>query len=111
MYDRCSMPRLVRFHDLPRDEPHLALKQSGAASNDIYAGELGEPFTTTAGCALYRDGNDSVAWHGGDIDRRAGTGEPPWWPSSTWAPRGPLRCGPWRWHGPEGPTPITATCW
>jgi alkylated DNA repair dioxygenase AlkB len=36
--------------------------------NDIYAGELGEPFTS-AGFCLYRDGADSVAWHGDTIGR------------------------------------------
>jgi alkylated DNA repair dioxygenase AlkB len=33
-----------------------------------YADELGEPFTT-AGLCLYRDGRDSVAWHGDTIGR------------------------------------------
>lgn len=36
--------------------------------NDIYAGELGEPFTTVGLCC-YRDGSDSVAWHGDTIGR------------------------------------------
>ena len=70
MYDRVlDVPRLVSFHNLRR--------RSGAASaaeqlrrrlNDAYAGELGEPFVT-AGLCLYRDGNDSVAWHGDNIGR------------------------------------------
>ena len=70
MYDRVlDVPRLVSFHDLVRDEPpHPALKQLRRRLNDIYAGELGEPFTT-AGLCLYRDGNDSVAWHGDTIGR------------------------------------------
>ena len=33
-----------------------------------YAAELGEPFVT-AGLCLYRDGRDSVAWHGDTIGR------------------------------------------
>ena len=33
-----------------------------------YAAELGEPFVT-AGLCLYRDGRDSVAWHGDRIGR------------------------------------------
>jgi len=72
MYDRVlDVPRLVSFHDLLRDEaPHPALKQIRRRLNDIYAGELGEPFTT-AGLCLYRDGNDSVAWHGDTIGRSA----------------------------------------
>ena len=70
MYDRVlDVPRLVSFHDLVNDEaPHDALKQLRRRLNDIYAGELGEPFTT-AGLCLYRDGNDSVAWHGDNIGR------------------------------------------
>jgi alkylated DNA repair dioxygenase AlkB len=70
MYDRVlDVPRLVSFHDLVQDEaPHPALKQLRRRLNDIYAGELGEPFTS-AGLCLYRDGNDSVAWHGDNIGR------------------------------------------
>ncbi|BBZ31971.1 alpha-ketoglutarate-dependent dioxygenase AlkB [Mycolicibacterium confluentis] len=70
MYERVlDVPRLVSFHNLVTDEaPHPALKQLRRRLNDIYAGELGEPFTT-AGLCLYRDGNDSVAWHGDNIGR------------------------------------------
>ena len=35
-----------------------------------YLPELGEPFVT-AGCCYYRDGRDSVAWHGDTIGRGA----------------------------------------
>lgn len=70
MYDRVlDVPRLVSFHDLLTDQvPHPALKQIRRRLNDIYAGELGEPFTT-AGLCLYRDGDDSVAWHGDTVGR------------------------------------------
>lgn len=70
MYDRVlDVPRLVSFHDLLTDPaPPIALKQLRRRLNDIYAGELGEPFTT-AGLCLYRDENDSVAWHGDNIGR------------------------------------------
>jgi alkylated DNA repair dioxygenase AlkB len=70
MYDRVlDVPRLVSFHNLVEDEaPHPALKQLRRRLNDIYAGELGEPFIS-AGLCLYRDGNDSVAWHGDTIGR------------------------------------------
>ncbi len=70
MYDRVlDVPRLVSFHDLLSEPPpHPALKQIRRRLNDIYAGELGEPFTT-AGLCLYRDGSDSVAWHGDTIGR------------------------------------------
>ena len=64
------MPRLVSFHDLTTEPPPHPRDQPSCADrlNDIYAGELGEPFTT-AGLCLYRDGNDSVAWHGDKIGR------------------------------------------
>ena len=70
MYDRVlDVPRLVSFHDLvDGTTPHPRLKQIRRRLNDLYAGELGEPFTT-AGLCLYRDGNDSVAWHGDTIGR------------------------------------------
>ena len=70
MYDRVlDVPRLVSFHDLvDQPPPHPRLKQIRRRLNDTYAGELGEPFTT-AGLCLYRDGDDSVAWHGDNIGR------------------------------------------
>ncbi len=70
MYDRVlDVPRLVSFHDLTlEDPPHPLLARLRRRLNDIYAGELGEPFTT-AGLCLYRDGADSVAWHGDTIGR------------------------------------------
>ncbi len=70
MYDRVlDVPRLVSFHHLLDDPaPHPRLKQLRRRLNDAYAGELGEPFVT-AGLCLYRDGNDSVAWHGDNIGR------------------------------------------
>jgi alkylated DNA repair dioxygenase AlkB len=70
MYDRVlDVPRLVSFHDLVDEPPpHPRLKQIRRRLNDTYAGELGEPFTT-AGLCLYRDGDDSVAWHGDNIGR------------------------------------------
>jgi alkylated DNA repair dioxygenase AlkB len=70
MYDRVvDVPRLVSFHDLSaEDPPHPLLTRLRRRLNDIYAGELGEPFTT-AGLCCYRDGSDSVAWHGDTIGR------------------------------------------
>jgi alkylated DNA repair dioxygenase AlkB len=70
MYDRVvDVPRLVSFHDLTVEEPpHPQLALLRRRLNDIYAGELGEPFTTVGLC-LYRDGADSVAWHGDTIGR------------------------------------------
>ncbi|EHI14436.1 alpha-ketoglutarate-dependent dioxygenase AlkB [Mycolicibacterium thermoresistibile] len=70
MYDRMvDVPRLVSFHNLVDEPaPHPRLKQMRRRLNDAYAGELGEPFVT-AGLAYYRDGSDSVAWHGDTIGR------------------------------------------
>ncbi len=70
MYDRVvDVPRLVSFHDLTiEDPPHPQLARLRRRLNDIYGGELGEPFTT-AGLCCYRDGSDSVAWHGDTIGR------------------------------------------
>ncbi len=70
MYDRVvDVPRLVSFHDLAvEDPPHPMLARLRRRLNDIYAGELGEPFTTVGLCC-YRDGSDSVAWHGDTIGR------------------------------------------
>ena len=39
------------------------MAQARARLSEHYAAELGEPFVT-AGMCLYRDGRDSVAWHG-----------------------------------------------
>lgn len=70
MYDRgLDVPRLVSFHDLTTGPaPHPAITKLRRRLNDIYAGELGEPFTS-AGLCLYRDGSDSVAWHGDTVGR------------------------------------------
>jgi len=70
MYDRVlDVPRLVSFHDLGTESaPHPAIARLRVRLNDIYARELGEPFMT-AGLCLYRDGADSVAWHGDTIGR------------------------------------------
>ncbi|BBX06206.1 alpha-ketoglutarate-dependent dioxygenase AlkB [Mycolicibacterium aichiense] len=70
MYDRVlDVPRLVSFHDLLTEPPpNPAITRLRRRLNDVYAGELGEPFTS-AGLCLYRDGADSVAWHGDTIGR------------------------------------------
>jgi alkylated DNA repair dioxygenase AlkB len=44
------------------------LGEAKVALNEHYAPELGEPFRT-AGLCYYRDGRDSVAWHGDRIGR------------------------------------------
>ncbi len=74
MYDRVvAVPRLVSFCDLGDPTavaPHPSISRLRRRLNDIYAGELGEQFTT-AGFCLYRDGSDSVAWHGDTRGRGA----------------------------------------
>jgi alkylated DNA repair dioxygenase AlkB len=70
MYDRVvDVPRLVSFHDLSVGAPpHPRITHLRDRLNDTYRDELGEPFTT-AGLCLYRNGDDSVAWHGDKIGR------------------------------------------
>jgi len=71
MYDRVvAVPRLVAWYDAEQPLPHPVLTDARAALSAFYRPELGEPFTT-AGCCLYRDGRDSVAWHGDTIGRSA----------------------------------------
>jgi alkylated DNA repair dioxygenase AlkB len=69
MYDRMvDVPRLLCFYDEGRPLPDPVLEDARDALNAHYAAELGEPFRT-AGLCLYRDGRDSVAWHGDTIGR------------------------------------------
>ena len=69
MYDRIvDVPRLVCFYDQNDALPDPALDVARDALSAHYATELGEPFTT-AGLCHYRDGRDSVAWHGDRIGR------------------------------------------
>jgi alkylated DNA repair dioxygenase AlkB len=64
MYDRVvDVPRLLRFYGEGEPLPDGALTEIRAALDGHYAAELGEPFVTVGMC-LYRDGRDSVAWHG-----------------------------------------------
>src|SRR6516164_9620222 len=69
MYDRVvDVPRLLCFYGEDAPLPHPALTAAREALNAHYGPELGEPFRT-AGLCLYRDGRDSVAWHGDTIGR------------------------------------------
>ena len=69
MYDRTvDVPRLLCFYDEGARLPHPALDAAKAALDRHYGAELGEPFAT-AGLCLYRNGRDSVAWHGDTIGR------------------------------------------
>ncbi|MCZ2837593.1 alpha-ketoglutarate-dependent dioxygenase AlkB [Modestobacter sp. VKM Ac-2985] len=69
MYDReVAVPRLLRWYGAGEALPHAVLAEARAALDAHYRPELGEPFVT-AGMCLYRDGRDSVAWHGDRIGR------------------------------------------
>ncbi len=69
MYDRVvDVPRLTKFYGAHEPWPDPALREVRDALSAHYAGELGEGFTT-AGLCFYRDGRDSVAWHGDTIGR------------------------------------------
>ncbi|WP_330284727.1 alpha-ketoglutarate-dependent dioxygenase AlkB [Streptomyces sp. NBC_00588] len=71
MYDQVvDVPRLLSFYGADDPLPHPVLDEAREALSAHYAGELGEPFTT-AGLCYYRDGRDSVAWHGDRIGRGA----------------------------------------
>ncbi|MGW3340282.1 alpha-ketoglutarate-dependent dioxygenase AlkB [Streptomyces sp. NPDC001009] len=69
MYDNVvSVPRLLAFYREREPLPHPVLDEARARLSAHYAPELGEPFVT-AGLCHYRDGRDSVAWHGDRIGR------------------------------------------
>ncbi|MGI3785754.1 MAG: alpha-ketoglutarate-dependent dioxygenase AlkB [Janthinobacterium lividum] len=69
MYDRMvDVPRLLCHYAEGEPLPHPALESVRDALNARYEPELGEPLVS-AGLCLYRDGADSVAWHGDTIGR------------------------------------------
>jgi len=71
MYDRIvDVPRLLCFYGEDQPLPDPALAEARDALNVHYGPELGEPLCT-AGLCLYRDGRDSVAWHGDTTGRGA----------------------------------------
>lgn len=69
MYDRVvDVPRLLCFYGTGEPLPDPALESVRDALSTHYRAELGEDFTS-AGLCYYRDGRDSVAWHGDTIGR------------------------------------------
>jgi alkylated DNA repair dioxygenase AlkB len=69
MYDRVvDVPRLLCFYGEGQALPDPVLTAARDALTEHYQPELGEPLCT-AGLCLYRDGRDSVAWHGDTIGR------------------------------------------
>ncbi|MCK2216880.1 alpha-ketoglutarate-dependent dioxygenase AlkB [Actinomadura sp. ATCC 31491] len=69
MYDRfVDVPRLLCFYGEDEPLPDPILDDARRALDAHYGEELGEPFRT-AGLCFYRDGRDSVAWHGDTTGR------------------------------------------
>ncbi|BEP14885.1 alpha-ketoglutarate-dependent dioxygenase AlkB [Acidothermaceae bacterium B102] len=69
MYDRVvDVPRLLKFYGEGEPLPDPVLLTVRDALDDYYRAELGEQFVS-AGLCLYRDGRDSVAWHGDTFGR------------------------------------------
>ena len=69
MYEReVAVPRLLRWYGGGETLPHPLLTEARESLNRHYGPELGERFVS-AGMCLYRDGRDSVAWHGDRIGR------------------------------------------
>ncbi|GAB2696430.1 alpha-ketoglutarate-dependent dioxygenase AlkB family protein [Thalassiella azotivora] len=69
MYEReVDVPRLLSFYGERDPLPDPLLDAARDALSAHYLAELGEPFRT-AGLCFYRDGRDSVAWHGDRIGR------------------------------------------
>ena len=69
MYERVvDVPRLVCWYDEHDVLPHRTLVEARRVLSEHYRPELAEGFAT-AGLCLYRDGRDSVAWHGDTVGR------------------------------------------
>jgi alkylated DNA repair dioxygenase AlkB len=71
MYDGVvDVPRLLHWYGRGETLPHPLLTEARDQLSAHYEPELGEGFVT-AGMCLYRDGRDSVAWHGDTLGRSA----------------------------------------
>jgi alkylated DNA repair dioxygenase AlkB len=69
MYEReVAVPRLLRWYGGDEPLPHPLLADARAALNSHYDANPRDRFVS-AGMCLYRDGRDSVAWHGDRIGR------------------------------------------
>jgi alkylated DNA repair dioxygenase AlkB len=69
MYDRTvDVPRLVAFYDESMPLPDPRLDEAKRQLCTHYGEHRGAPLCT-AGLCLYRNGRDSVAWHGDTIGR------------------------------------------
>jgi alkylated DNA repair dioxygenase AlkB len=73
MYDQLvDVPRLLSHYGAGQALPDPALAQARRELDAYYGPALGESLCT-AGLCLYRDGRDSVAWHGDNSGRQAPT--------------------------------------
>ncbi len=71
MYDRVvDTPRLLSFYEADARLPHPTLAAARTELSRMYHPDLGEPLASVGLC-YYRDGTDSVAWHGDTIGRGA----------------------------------------
>jgi alkylated DNA repair dioxygenase AlkB len=69
MYERqVAVPRLLRWYPGHETLPHPLLTEARDALNRYYRADPEDRFVT-AGMCLYRDGRDSVAWHGDRLGR------------------------------------------
>src|SRR4051812_23255101 len=69
MYERVvDVPRLLSFYGQGSPLPDPVLLEAREVLSAHYRAELGDDFAT-AGLCYYRDGRDSVAWHGDTIGR------------------------------------------
>ena len=69
MYEReVAVPRLLRWYSGSERLPHPLLTEAREALNRYYVSDPADRFVT-AGMCLYRDGRDSVAWHGDRLGR------------------------------------------
>ncbi|HXW38226.1 MAG TPA: alpha-ketoglutarate-dependent dioxygenase AlkB [Acidimicrobiales bacterium] len=70
MYDRMvSVPRLIATYGEDERFPHHGLGVARQILNEHYGDSSGGPLRSLGVC-LYRDGRDSVAWHGDRIGRQ-----------------------------------------
>jgi alkylated DNA repair dioxygenase AlkB len=73
MYERqVAVPRLLRWYPGHETLPHPLLTEARDALNRYYRADPEDRFVT-AGMCLYRDGRDSVAWHGDRVGRGRST--------------------------------------
>lgn len=71
MYERVvDVPRLVAHYDDAATLPDPGVREILARLNERYSAEPGGPLSSVGMCC-YRDGRDSVAWHGDRVGRGA----------------------------------------